>query len=123
MLMSASALFLGTMALATSFLPQELLAYFGGPASKVSVLAVKLLGGGYVGFAALNWMARGNLIGGIYSRPVAVGNFAQFFIGAVVLGKLLFNAYDGVLLVLALVYVAFAVSFGYLLFAGGVPSK
>ena len=29
----------------------------------------------YLGFASLNWMAKDNLIGGIYSPPVAIGIF------------------------------------------------
>jgi hypothetical protein len=33
----------------------------------------------------LNWMARANRIGGIYSRPVAMGNFLHFTMGALVL--------------------------------------
>ena len=41
----------------------------------------------YLGFAILNWMAKDDLIGGIYSRPVAMGNFLHFFTIAMALVK------------------------------------
>ena len=50
-------------------------------------MLVQLAGALYVGFAMVNWMAKGNLLGGIYNRAVAMGNFADFGIGAIVLVK------------------------------------
>ena len=32
-------------------------------------------------FAMLNWMAKGVIIGGIYSRPIVIANLAHFLIG------------------------------------------
>jgi len=86
-LMAASALFMGGLGVAASFLPQEILAMIGAPPQGVLPLLVQLGGALYVGFAMVNWMAKGNLLGGIYNRPVAMGNFAHFFIGAAALAK------------------------------------
>ena len=35
----------------------------------------------------LNWMAQGNLVGGIFGRPIAIGNLAHFTIAALALLK------------------------------------
>ena len=73
-LMSASALTLGLLGLTTTFAPDFVLSSLGAPVSPALLLMIQILGALYMGFAALNWMARDNLIGGIYSRPVAIGN-------------------------------------------------
>ncbi len=119
-LMTASAILMVIIGMGATFLPQEILGYFGINASGVSVLLVKIIGGLYVGFAALNWMARKNLIGGIYSRPVAVGNFAHFFMVTVILLKHVTDtSYTAVFSILAIANAIFAISFTYLLFGGG----
>jgi hypothetical protein len=74
MLMSVSALFMTILGLGASFLPQEILAHYGSPTEGPGVLIIQIAGALYMGFAILNWMARANLIGGIYSRPVAFGS-------------------------------------------------
>lgn len=120
LLMIASTLFLGLMGLGVSFIPQEILTYFDVPASGPVVLLVEMLGALYMGFALLNWMARANLIGGIYSRPVAAGNFIYFMMASIILVKeALTTSSTAAVVSLALVNVVFAVSFGYLLFGDG----
>lgn len=65
------------------------------------------------GFAGLNWMARGVLIGGIYSRPVAFSNFIHFSVVGIVLLKALIAGQSTVEIVIGtVVYSAFAVWFG-----------
>ena len=86
-LMAMSALFMACLGVAASFLPQEILTWIGAPSRGALPLLVQLGGALYVGFAMVNWMAKGNLLGGIYNRAVAMGNFAHFFIGATVLIK------------------------------------
>ena len=83
--MTASALVMGALGLAATFLPQEIAAYLG--ASTTLPLLIQILGALYLGFAMLNWMARTSLIGGIYSRPVASGNLVHFVVGALALAK------------------------------------
>lgn len=114
LLMSMSAAFLGLCGVAGLFLPQETAAFFNPGSDQFNVLVIQILSALYLGFAMLNWMARGNLIGGIYSRPVAVGNFTHFAIGAITLIKLVFRTETHFIFILifAVIYALFAVSFG-----------
>ncbi len=120
-LMSLSALFLAVSGIGASFLPHEILAHIGHPSRGPGVLLVQTLGALYLGFAGINWLARANLIGGIYSRPVAVGNFMHFGVVAVVLLKALLAGQTAPEIVVAtLVYCAFGLCFGFVLF--GTPA-
>jgi hypothetical protein len=66
----------------------------------------------------LNRMARANLIGGIYSRPVAVGNFLHFMVGALALLKeVLHGSRVEAVLAGAAVYSVFALWFGSVVFS------
>lgn len=121
-LMVASALFMGVLALLFSFFPQELLAWLTLPKVGALALQFQLLGALYGGFAMLNWMGKENPIGGIYNRPVAMGNFAHFMIGALALLKgLQSGAMPGMLWPLALAYTLFAIPFGLLLLLPARP--
>ena len=42
----------------------------------------QLLGALYLGFALLNWLSKGVRMGGIYARPLAMGNGLHFLVGA-----------------------------------------
>ena len=119
LLMSSSAVFMGLLGLGISFFPQELLSAFDSPATPFPVLLSNVAGALYFGFAIVNWMAREKLIGGIYSRPVAVGNFAHFFAATLVMIKHLPGLLHlEALSVIAAVYALFAVAFGYVTMAG-----
>ncbi|MEO6238946.1 MAG: hypothetical protein ABIQ52_18270 [Vicinamibacterales bacterium] len=119
-LMTSSAVFLGALGLAASFLPHELLAHAGVPPDQATVVLVQLAGAAWFGYAMVNWMARGTLIGGIYGRPIALGNFTQFAIGAIALIKMLGGLKAGATFpALAAIYSGFALWFGYALFSGG----
>ncbi|WP_423146609.1 hypothetical protein [Rubrolithibacter danxiaensis] len=114
-LMSGSAVILGITGIALSFFPQEIAENLGAGAA--SSIIFQLLGAVYFGFAMLNWMAKANLIGGIYSRPVAIGNMSHFTIGALALIKIPFNGTGlNYVWVGALVYSVLAILFGYVLF-------
>jgi hypothetical protein len=117
MLMIASALFMAVLGLGASFLPREILSAWGARPEASGVLTLQITGALYLGFASLNWAARGNVIGGIYSRPVALGNFLHFAVVSIVLGKALIAGQNvPLLIVAATIYAAFAVWFGYILF-------
>lgn len=112
-----SAILVGLVGMAASFMPEELLRYAGSSGAPVETLLVQALGAAYVGFAMLNWTARDNLIGGIYSRPVALANFVHFTVVAIALVKALFAGHTGIEIVAAsLAYAGFAVAFGIVLF-------
>lgn len=120
LLMISSALFLGLLGAGGSFFPEEILGFYVVDVNTMSVLFIKIAGALYLGFAILNWMARGNIIGGIYSRPVALGNFFHFTIIAITLLKLAVVGESKTLFITgASLYSVFAISFGYILFAGG----
>ena len=117
MLMSSSAIFLAALGVGASFFPQEILTYSGSRPAGLSVLLIQITGALYMGFAALNWMARANLIGGIYSRPVALGNFLHFaVVGVVLLKALMAGQRAGEVLLGFVAYSAFAICFGLVLF-------
>ena len=120
-LLSASAIVLAVAGLAGSFAPQELLAWAGLPAAGVLPVGVQILAALYLAFAMVNWMSRGSLMGGIYNRPVAIGNVMHFTIGALSLVKAVGAGERApAVLVAAAIYVIFAIAFGKVLFTSPV---
>ncbi len=116
-IMIGSACFLMVLGLGATFAPQELLAAWGLPDQALAVLLVQAAGALYFGFALMNWMAKDVLIGGIYSRPVALGNFMHFFVMAGALVKALMVGQRSVVIwVGAVIYVVFAMLFGQVVF-------
>lgn len=116
-LMTACALMLAALGVAATFLPAEIIGWLGTAESPTLVLLVQILGALYFGFAMVDWTARDNLIGGIYSRPVALGNFAHFFIAGLALIKgLSDNPGATGLWVFTIAYVLFAAGFTVVLF-------
>lgn len=104
------------------FLPHEILNYFGASSTGITPLFLQLAGALYLGFAMMNWMAKAVLIGGIYARPLAMGNFVHFLVGALAFLKYAFsNAVSPAVWVLVIVYSSFAVLFGYIFLTH--PSK
>ena len=121
-LMAASAIVMGVAGAAGLFLPHELLAALGAPATGLLPLLVQLHAGVLLGFAMINWMAKDSLIGGIYNRPVLVGNTAHFTIGAITLVKIVIGGIrEPAVVVATVIYVVFAIGFGMLMF--GSPVK
>jgi hypothetical protein len=116
LLMGASALALGTGGLAATFLPQEVLGSLGAHASGPGVALVQLFGAALLGFGFVNWMAKGSLVGGIYSRPIVLGNLVHFASGALTLARLVPGRASVPLLAIAAVYALFAVTFAVILF-------
>lgn len=45
--------------------------------SEGSARSPPLVAGGQLGFAMLNWTGRGAVYGGVYGRPIVVGNFVN----------------------------------------------
>lgn len=115
-LMTISAVFLALLGLGTLFAPAEVLGVHGTPPDNATKLLIQMMGALYLGFAILNWTARGVLIGGIYSRPVALGNFWHFLIVGLLLSKAAFDFAALPLMISAAVFTAFAVWFGLVLF-------
>jgi hypothetical protein len=115
-LMIASAALMAVIGLAASFMPQEVLGLHGTVPDNATVLFVQMAGAVYLGFAMLNWSARGILIGGIYAKPVAAGNTLHFAMVAITLIKaaMAFGAIE--LAFSAAVFSVFAIWFGLVMF-------
>jgi hypothetical protein len=115
-LMMISAIFLAILGLLTSFLPQKVLGLHGTQPDGPTILLIEMMGALYLGFAILNWTARGVLIGGIYARPLALGNFLHFAMVGVMLTREAIDHMAVPLAISALVFSIFAVGFGLVLF-------
>lgn len=122
-LMTASAVFYGIIGIGLTFLPKEISEYLGTDINQTSLLVFQILGAVYVGFGMLNWMTKSNLIGGIYSRPLVVGNLTHFLICSLALIKAAGNSENNfkIILVLTIIYSVFTLGFGYAFMAN--PGK
>jgi Na+-driven multidrug efflux pump len=88
LLMTLSSLIMGVVGIILLFFPHELLNYFtSGGEVILSALVLQILGALYFAFAMVNWTAKPNLIGGIYGRPISIGNLLHFSVGALALLK------------------------------------
>ena len=123
LLMTVSALAMGITGIILSFLPNEVLNYFNATTTVSDPLILQILGALYFAFAMVNWTAKANLIGGIYARPIAIGNLTHFIVGSLALIKNYFSQHDDpTTLMFALVYIIFAVLFSIVFFRHPVKS-
>ena len=113
--MISSSIFLGLTGTILTFLPNETISSIGLTSNPISTLSFQLLGALYLGFAMTNWMAKGSLIGGIYNKPIAIGNFMHFGVGTLALVKIVpnFQLHSEVVISLTVVYAIFALLFAY----------
>ena len=116
LIMTLSAIVLGALGLSLSFFPAEINAYLNTEPNTTSTLFLQLLSAVYLGFALMNWMAKGTIIGGIYNRPIAIGNFMHFMVGTLALIKIVnhIDIHQEVIICLAVVYAIFAICFVYI---------
>lgn len=113
--LSAAILFVGGAVAA--FAAEEVARAIDADASAAFPVVVQVAAGGFLAFALVNWMSRKNRIGGIYARPLALGNLLLFSSSALAVG----NAADTVKLpsegiVVCAVAALLAVSFAWLIF-------
>ena len=79
----------------------------------------QLLGGAWLAVAALNWLSRSLLLGGIYGRPVVMANAVLYFVGMTALLKIIARpGAPAAVWLLAAPFVVFAAVYGWLLFRG-----
>ena len=123
-LMVASSLVLGAAGLAMTFAPAELLTALPASAAEPLPVLLQLLGALYLSFAFANWTAKDSLIGGIYARPLSLGNCLHFLMGALALFKhLVSSGFHGPLVAVLAVYAIFALGFSYLVFGCGAACQ
>lgn len=119
-LMVVSAALMALSGIALTFMPQEIFNLMGDVAGQP--LLLQILGSLYFAFAMLNWMARANLIGGIYSRPVAIANLTHFFIGGLALLKSTGHNDSAVIWFIGLIYLVLAILFGIVVYTSPVKA-
>lgn len=114
--MISSCIFLGALGITFTFMPNEITPGQGGTSNPALVLSLQLLGALYLGFTMLNWMVKDSLIGGVFNRPIAVGNFMHFTIGTLALFKIITQnpAPSIIIISLTTVYSIFAILFAYI---------
>lgn len=115
-LMMSSAIVTGFLGLTASFLPAEILTIMGSDTNQLPALFVQITGALYLGFAGMNWMARNILIGGIYSKPLGMGNCLHFTIAALAIFKFATVHSFFYIWAAAIVYAIFAILFCFVVF-------
>ena len=115
-LMTASSIFLMICGFGLTFVPEEISEFLNAGSNQTSILFLQILGSLYLGFGMLNWMTKNNLIGGIYSKPLVIGNLAHFLMSSIALIKIVGKYADSefvIMLSLTIIYSFFTVGFGY----------
>jgi len=110
-LLSSSAVLMGLFGLALTFLPGEASNLLGTDSSPVTLLLLQIVGGTYLGFAILNWFIRSARIGGIYNRPVVLGNLMHCIVVFFALIRQLAEQFNFIFVGLTFIYFGFAVWF------------
>ncbi len=121
-LVGASAVGLAALGLLLLFAGVEVMgAVFAAP---VAEPFPAILGAALLGFASMNWIARHNILGGIYGRAVVSANQTHLTIGAIVMLKHGFtHGGSAGYWTLAALYAAGAVLFGVLSMGRGLPER
>lgn len=112
-LMTFAALMMMSTGILFSFLPGEIWTWLYG-SSKMDTspeILLQIIGALYFAFGMVNWTAKGNLIGGIYARPIAIGNLTHFVIAGLALIKYYFTSPATVLLPVVATYTVLAILF------------
>lgn len=113
-IIASSAIGLGLLGLALIFAPQETAGWFGWHVDHE--LPVALLGSALFGLALLNWMGRNAVYGGIYGRPILLGNAVHAFTGSMTLIRAVDTTTPWPLWGLTAFFVAYALGYGWMLF-------
>ena len=87
-LMVSSAAILGAAGVALLFAPAELARLVAGSSpgtAQSATLPLQLWAAALLGLAAVDWIGRGLMLGGIYGRALVLGNLVHWFVAALVL--------------------------------------
>ena len=116
LLMTISAFFLGGIGMFISFLPEEISIYLEMGDGVFTQILLQIIGALFMGFGLLNWMIREALLGGIYNKPIVIGNLMHFGVTSLALTRALFGIEEHfeIVLPLTIVYVLFALAFFFL---------
>ena len=117
-LMISSAIIFTLIGINLILFPKEILNHLELGDSDTLELLMQIIGSLYCGFAMLNWMSKGNLIGGIYNRPISAANWTHFAIAGLALIKGIFANPNSsyIIWIITIFYSIFAILFGIVLF-------
>jgi hypothetical protein len=122
--MTTSAIVLMAMGILLTFAPDDVQAIFTPHDQTRTVsLILQILGALYFAFGMINWTAKANLIGGIYGRPIAIGNLCHFTIGGLAVIKAYLSTGEAMILPLLFIYVPLGIAFGVVFFTHPLPEK
>jgi len=123
--MTSSALLLAGIGILLSFLPNEVMEYLNVESNTITILFLNLLSALYLGFGLLNWMTKGTLIGGIYNKPIAIGNLMHFGVGTIALVKVAssIQTHSEIIISLTIVYVIFVILFAYVFLTNPIKTE
>jgi len=120
MIVSASSLLAHGIVLL--FAPELLFRLFDLSGSPEGAVTAQLFGAALISLGLMNWTARGLVLGGIYGRALVYGNLVYsligFFVGIRARLSGFSNEYFWAEVVL---YLAFGMAFGVMLFRGPMP--
>lgn len=124
-LMIISAIFLAVNGFAFSFFPVEISVLLNSDDNHFFILTLQILGALYLGFSYVNWMSKNSLIGGIYNKPLLIGNILHFLTASMAMLKLVFKFENNFQLILSftLIYCLFTLLFGYVFFTSPFSKK
>ena len=109
--MTAAAVTMGGAGVLLQFAPVETITWLWARADAVTSLLGQVAGALLLGFAMLNWMTRRARMGGIYARPLVMGNLLHFVSGGLALLKGASTSTSHGLWAVTAVYAVFAVAF------------
>ena len=115
-LLLSSSLCLLLAGIALTFLPDETARLFSPLVAPQLVMLIQVLGALLFGNGMLNWLSKDQVIGGVYGRPLVVGNTAHFVTGGLALLRHLPSHHSPEMIAVTLLYVIFGASFARLLF-------
>ena len=109
--MSAAAIVMGGAGLVLQFASVEAMTALGARPDALMPLLGQVTGALLLGFAMVNWMSKGARMGGIYARPLVMGNLVHFLTGGLALLKGASTSTSPALWAVAASYAGFAVAF------------
>ena len=124
-LMIISAIFLAVNGFGFTFFPNEISVLLTNNDNHFFILILQILGALYLGFSYINWMSKNSLIGGIYNKPLLIGNLLHFLTSSMALIKLAFKFENNLQLILSytIIYCLFTLFFGYVFFTNPFSNK
>ena len=114
----ASALWLGIAGFALLFAPDAVLPRLVAGYPSSGLWLGQLLGAAWLGLAALNWINRRLVLGGVFARPIVFANAIHYFISAMVLLRAVIREPEVSVELMAIPAITLAVAYGALLFRG-----